>query len=63
MADPDPTTQELRVETLQREIAERRAADETPDPDEGHTHERRADRARYLQDKLAERERSERGES
>lgn len=60
MAEPDPTTQELRLEALQRELASRRAAEAAPEPEEEQTHERRADRAKYLQDKLAERERSER---
>jgi hypothetical protein len=58
--DDEPTTRELELEVLQRELGERRAAEEAPDPDERHTHERRAERAEYLREKLAERAESER---
>jgi hypothetical protein len=59
MADEDDT-ERLRAETLQRELLERTAADEADEPAEEHQHERRADKAAYLEEKLAERERSER---
>jgi hypothetical protein len=56
---PDPKTEELQLEQLQRERAERDQAGDAPEPEEEKTHERRADRAAYLRDKLAERARSE----
>jgi hypothetical protein len=57
----DPKTEELRIEQAQRERAERRAAGEADDPTEEHTHVRRADKHAYLEEKLAEREKSEDG--
>ena len=60
-SDGDPTTEELRAVQAEREKAERERADEAPDPREEHTHERRADRAAYLREKLDEQAESERG--
>ena len=54
---PEDDTAALRLDQLQREAREREAAEALPDTE---AHERRADRAAYLADKLAERERSER---
>jgi hypothetical protein len=56
---PDPKTEEMQLDQLRKEREERERADETDDPTEEHTHERRADRAAYLKDKLDERARSE----
>ena len=56
---PDPKTEELRVEQVQRELAERKQAGESAEPAEERTHERRAERARYLKKKLDERAASE----
>ena len=56
---PDPKTEELRIEQIQREHSEREQAGEAPEKAEEHTHERRADRAAYLKSKLDERARSE----
>jgi hypothetical protein len=56
---PDPKTEELRIETVQREMAERDQADEAAEPAEERTHARRAERAAYLREKLNERARSE----
>jgi hypothetical protein len=53
-------TEELKQAQLEREQAERRRAKSVPDEDEAAQHERRADKARYLADKLEERARSER---
>jgi len=50
----EPTTQELKRTQLERERAERRRAKTALQ------HERRADKARYLADKLEERAQSER---
>jgi hypothetical protein len=56
----EPETEELRVEQVKRERAEREQAREADEPTDEHTHERRADKHAYLREKLAERERSER---
>ena len=56
----DPTTQELRLEQLRREAEEREAADEGITPDDTEQHERRADKAEYLREKLEQRAESER---
>jgi hypothetical protein len=58
--EEDPTTQELRIEQLQRERAEREQAAEGVTPDDTEQHERRADRASYLREKLEERAAAER---
>lgn len=58
--DEDPTTEELRVEQLQRERAEREAAAEGVTPDDTEQHDRRADKASYLREKLEERAEAER---
>ena len=57
----DPTTQELRLAQLQREAKEReraRAPEEEPEQ-----HDRRADKAAYLREKLEERAAAERDAS
>jgi len=56
---PDPKTEELQVEQVQRELAEREQAKDSSETAEEHTHERRADRAAYLKKKLDERAKSE----
>jgi hypothetical protein len=56
----DPITDELKLTQLDREQAERRRARDVPDEDEAAQHERRADKARYLAEKLEERAESER---
>jgi len=55
----DPETEELRMEQLQRAREERDRAREAGQPAEEHAHERRADRAAYLEEKLGERAESE----
>ena len=57
---PDPTTEELRVEQLHREAAERDRAAEAATEDESDQHERRAEKAEYLREKLEERAAAER---
>jgi hypothetical protein len=59
--DGDPTTEELRAVQAQREVAERELAERVPDPAEERTHERRAERAAYLREKLEEQAESENG--
>ena len=56
---PDPKTEEMQLDQLRREQGEREQADEATDSHEAVTHERRAERASYLKEKLAERARSE----
>jgi hypothetical protein len=56
---PDPETEELQLEQVQRELRERKEAEEADLPTEERTHERRADKHSYLRAKLAERARSE----
>ena len=58
--EEDPTTQELRIKQAEREQAEREAAAEGATPDDAEQHERRAERASYLKEKLEERAQAER---
>ena len=58
--EPDPTTEKLRVQQRDREEREREKAERSAQDDETAQHERRADKAAYLREKLEERERSER---
>ena len=60
MTQEDPTTEELRVDQLQRELRERERAGTSPEEDEAEQHERRADKAGYLREKLEERAEAER---
>ncbi|HUB05249.1 MAG TPA: hypothetical protein VMA76_09260 [Solirubrobacteraceae bacterium] len=53
-------TEELKIVQAGREAAERDAAESAVDEDEVAQHERRADKARYLREKLEQREESER---
>jgi hypothetical protein len=55
----DPITEELHVEQIDRESAERTQAQEAAEPAEREAHERRAERAAYLREKLGERAASE----
>jgi hypothetical protein len=57
--DDEPTTQELKAVQATRAAEEARQADEADQPDEARAHSRRADKAAYLRDRLAEAERSE----
>ena len=56
---PDPKTEEMQLDQLQREHTEREQASGAAEAEEEKTHERRADRAAYLRDRLADRARSE----
>jgi hypothetical protein len=57
----DPETAELRKAQLSREAVEREHARKAADEEELAQHERRADKAQYLREKLEERAESERG--
>jgi hypothetical protein len=56
----DPKTEELKLDQLRREAEEQQRAETAPDEDEAAQHERRAQKAHYLRQKLEERARSER---
>jgi hypothetical protein len=56
---PDPKTEELSTEQVQREAIEREQAHEADLRAEERTHERRADKAAYLREKLDERAHAE----
>ncbi len=56
---PDPITEELRLDQIQRAREERDREDSTEERAEAHAAERRADKAEYLREKLEQRGRSE----
>ena len=56
MSDDMPTTQELRLDQIQREREEHARANEASLPEEEHAAARRADKAAYLKEKLEEQE-------
>jgi hypothetical protein len=56
---PDPETDELRVEQIRRERDEHARARDAKQASEERQHERRAERASYLHEKLDERAKSE----
>jgi hypothetical protein len=58
--DDDPTTQELKIRQLRREVEERDRATEADTAEGTGSHKRRADKAEYLREKLEEREKAER---
>jgi hypothetical protein len=58
--EEDPTTRELRARQERREAEERDSAQESDSEDATDQHERRAEKAGYLKEKLEERAASER---
>jgi len=56
---PDPQTEEMRLEQLERERKEHRQAGQADQEPDTETHERRAERAGYLREKLEERAEAE----
>ena len=58
--EEDPTTRELRLKQLQKELDERKAAERAPTEDDTGTHDARAAKAAYLRRKLEERAEAER---
>jgi hypothetical protein len=56
---PDHRTEELRLEQIERAREEHRREQEADDRPEQHTAERRAEKAGYLREKLAERAKAE----
>jgi hypothetical protein len=59
MTPDEPTTQELRAIFSERANDEADRAGEASDEPERRTHERRADKAEYLKEKLTEQAESE----
>jgi hypothetical protein len=59
--EPEPTTQELRLDQIQREREEHARAQQAATPDEEHAALRRADKAAYLKEKLQEQEERDSG--
>ena len=58
--DENPTTRELRIKQLQKEMDERKAAEEGHTDNDTGTHDARAAKAAYLRKKLEERAEAER---
>ena len=56
---PDPTTEGMRLDQIEKAREERRRAEEANEPSAEKAHERRAERSDYLREKLAERGRAE----
>jgi hypothetical protein len=63
VSEEDPTTRELRLEQLRKEVDEREAAEKGHTDDDTGTHDARAAKAAYLRKKLEERAESERQSS
>ena len=57
--DMEHRTEELRLAQVEREADERARAAAADEPSEEHTHERRADKAAYLKEKLEQAKRAE----
>lgn len=55
MGDEDPQTGQMRAIQREREQAERQHAQDAPTEEDTQTHQRRADKAEYLKEKLRER--------
>jgi len=56
-----PTTQELRLQQIQRERKEREEAEQAELEEEERSHVRRADKAAYLREKLADQQDADEG--
>lgn len=56
MTPEEPTTQELRLDQIEREREEHAKAQRASTPDEAHAAARRAEKAAYLKQKLEEQE-------
>lgn len=60
MVQPEPTTEQLKVHQHEQEAAEKQAVDRAETEPEADKHQRRADKARYLREKLEEQQRADR---
>ncbi|HET8949390.1 MAG TPA: hypothetical protein VFN44_02735 [Solirubrobacteraceae bacterium] len=56
---PDPTTEGMRLDQIERASREKQRADEAEKAAAEKAHARRADKADYLREKLAERAKAE----
>jgi hypothetical protein len=56
---PDPTTEGMRLDQIERAAREKQRADEADEKAAEKSHARRADKADYLREKLAERAKAE----
>ncbi|TML99086.1 MAG: hypothetical protein E6G10_20675 [Actinobacteria bacterium] len=61
MVPEEPTPEERRAEFAERAEDEAARADEAEEPAERRAHARRAEKAAYLEDKLAEQAEADRG--
>lgn len=62
VGEPEPTTQELRALQRDRSTAEREAEQAATGDAEARAHRRRAEKAAYLEERLAEQERALEGD-
>ncbi|MEA2214254.1 MAG: hypothetical protein QOF83_4202 [Solirubrobacteraceae bacterium] len=60
MVQPEPTTEQLKLRQHEQETAEHKAIGQSETEAEVEKHQRRADKARYLREKLEEQERADR---
>lgn len=60
MGQPEPPAKQLKVRQFEQETAEHKAVDEAATEAEADKHARRADKARYLREKLEEQEQADR---
>lgn len=60
MVDDEPTTEQLKLRQHEQETAEHRALAGSETEAEADKHQRRADKARYLREKLEEQEQADR---
>jgi hypothetical protein len=60
MAESEPTTERLKVRQQEQETVEHEALSQAETEAEVEKHQRRADKARYLREKLEEQERADR---
>ena len=56
---PDPTTEGMRLDQIERARREKQRAEEADEAAAEKSHERRADKADYLREKLAQRAKAE----
>ncbi|HEY2007296.1 MAG TPA: hypothetical protein VGG87_12650 [Solirubrobacteraceae bacterium] len=59
MVEPEPTTEKLKIRQREHETAEHRAIGQSETEAEVEKHKRRADKARYLREKLEQQERAD----
>jgi hypothetical protein len=60
MSEDERTTEKLKLHQQEQETAEHRAVSESETEAEVETHKRRADKARYLREKLEQQEQADR---